>query len=1053
MNKRIIASILTVIMLMTMLPTAAFAADGESTETGNSTTPEAAIYLDQQHGADDNDGLSKTTAVKTIEKANELANEKNIKDICISSFYQVTGTETWDLGGKTLHRYGLGGYMIELVSASASLTLSNIVIDGAECTVDATHAAETDSIIKAANGGTIVLNSGAILQNNKAMQFGSGVLANNGVNITMEDGAIIRNNTNRNYELGGGILIGNGSTFTMNGGEISGNTANGGGGVAIIGSTMVMNNGTISNNSTYQTSGQGSYGAGVYVADYANSSGGDTLFTATPASFEMNGGKITGNKALDYGGGIVTFPQRSQKITINIKNGEISGNKVTRGSGGAVAAFFGVTELNIKDGTLTGNSAYQFGGGVFLYQATNVTISGGTISENKALRGGGGVCLREGSAVKQTGGSIENNVAKVGGGIYSGTYTMTGGVIKDNNNSLTEEARLSTLGDGVFVGTAFNLGNDAEISTNNDVYLTAGDSISKEGRYINVISPYTGASTAKPIQIHSEDRTVENTEIGTQLVRYMTDAGGEAAAATADADGIFVPSWKMPEGLAIGQSKAAGKTDWMTYVPAVKIQYQWVSTDNPTDVTPPANDYIRTGRAYTAKAQQNSHQGYTFDGWYTDTTCTVPYVNGTVLNTDTVLYGRWKAEHGNLSVAKTVAGNNGDTSKAFNFTVTLGDTGINGTFGDMTFADGVATFVLKHGESKTAVGLPAGITYTVTEAEADKDGYTTTSVNASGSIIKDDTAAVTFTNTRNSSSSHHSTRYTLHYESNGGTAYKDERYSSGTKVTLDKTPTRESYTFTGWYADKALTQKITSVTMNSDKTVYAGWEATGVPDKLNGDDHFAYVIGYPDGKVHPKGNISRAETATIFFRLLKADIRDGNLTADNGFSDVADGQWHNKAISTMAKLGIVKGRRADRFDPDASITRAEFAAICARFNTKPVENSGSFSDISGHWAENEIERAAAFGWISGYPDGTFRPDARITRAEAMTMINRVLCRMPQSESDLLDSMVTWPDNKPSDWHYLAVQEATNSHDFDRQGEVGESWTKLTSVPDWTRYQK
>ena len=490
----------------------------------------------------------------------------------------------------------------------------------------------------------------------------------------------------------------------------------------------------------------------------------------------------------------------------------------------------------------------------------------------------------------------------------------------------------------------------------------------------------------------------------------------------------------------------------ITITGPICISYQWISTDNPNDVTPPANDYIRTGRAYTAKAQQNSHQGYTFDGWYTDTTCTVPYVNGTVLNTDTVLYGLWKAEPGNLSVAKTVAGNNGDTSKAFNFTVTLGDTGINGTFGEMTFADGVATFVLKHGESKTAVGLPAGITYTVTEAEADKDGYTTTSVNASGSIIKDDTAAVTFTNTRNSSSSHHSTRYTLHYESNGGTAYKDERYSSGTKVTLDKTPTRESYTFTGWYADKALTQKITSVTMNSDKTVYAGWEATGVPDKLNGDDHFAYVIGYPDGKVHPEGNISRAETATIFFRLLQADIRDGNLTADNEFSDVSDGQWHNKAVSTMAKLGIVKGRRADRFDPNASITRAEFAAICARFSTRTVENSGSFSDISGHWAENEIERAAAFGWISGYPDGTFRPDARITRAEAMTMINRVLCRMPQSESNLLDSMVTWSDNKPSDWHYLAVQEATNSHDFNRQGEVGESWTKLTSVPDWTRYQ-
>ena len=301
-------------------------------------------------------------------------------------------------------------------------------------------------------------------------------------------------------------------------------------------------------------------------------------------------------------------------------------------------------------------------------------------------------------------------------------------------------------------------------------------------------------------------------------------------------------------------------------------------------------------------------------------------------------------------------------------------------------------------------------------------------------------------------SSSGSTKYILHYESNGGTSYKDESCSSGTKVTLDKTPTRESYTFTGWYTDEELTDKITSVTMTSDQTVYAGWVATGVPDMLNGDDHDAYVIGYPDGNVHPQGNISRAETATIFFRLLKADTRDGNLTAENAFADVVDGQWFNKAVSTMAKLGIVKGRSAESFAPDAPITRAEFAAICARFNTKPTNTSDSFSDISGHWAEAEIERAVAFGWIAGYPDGTFRPDTYITRAEAMTMINRVLCRMPQDEKDLLRTMVVWPDNKPTDWHYLAVQEATNSHDFDRKGAVNETWTKLTSAPDWTRYQ-
>lgn len=423
--------------------------------------------------------------------------------------------------------------------------------------------------------------------------------------------------------------------------------------------------------------------------------------------------------------------------------------------------------------------------------------------------------------------------------------------------------------------------------------------------------------------------------------------------------------------------------------------------------------------------------GYTFLGWYTG--------DGVRANFEDTVYG-----------PKTLYAH-----WAKNAAVTFRI--VNGTWSGGAAEDKTVTVVLYPQADGTASGtLDASyvpqIMLPAPGYENIAGGWEQTPNTDPNGITGDVTYVYRFGSTGGGSSSGHSTRYTLHYESNGGTAYKDERCSSGTKVTLDKNPTRESYTFTGWYADKALTQKITSVTMNSDKTVYAGWEATGVPDKLNGDDHFAYVVGYSDSTVHPNANISRAEVATIFFRLLKSDIRDGNLTADNEFSDVSDGQWHNKAISTMAKLNIVKGRRADRFDPDASITRAEFAAICARFNTKPVENSSSFSDISGHWAENEIERAAAFGWISGYPDGTFRPDARITRAEAMTMINRVLCRMPQSESDLLDSMVTWPDNKPSDWHYLAVQEATNSHDFDRQGEVGESWTKLTSVPDWTRYQ-
>lgn len=294
--------------------------------------------------------------------------------------------------------------------------------------------------------------------------------------------------------------------------------------------------------------------------------------------------------------------------------------------------------------------------------------------------------------------------------------------------------------------------------------------------------------------------------------------------------------------------------------------------------------------------------------------------------------------------------------------------------------------------------------------------------------------------------------YILSYESNGGTEYKDERYKKNTVVELDKLPTREGYTFTGWYADEELTDRITSIKMTSDKTVYAGWEPTGVPDWLNGKDHFAYVVGYMDGTVRPLNNISRAEVATIFFRLLNEDIREENLTTANTFDDVNEGMWCNTAISTMAKLGVVKGRTTAHFDPNAPITRAEFAAICARFDTSKRTGDSDFTDISGHWAEAEIERAASLGWIMGYTDGTFRPENYITRAEAMTMINRVLNRLPEDEDDLLDGMNVWPDNKPGDWYYLAVQEATNSHDFTRKGDVHEHWTKLTADPDWSRYQ-
>ena len=290
-------------------------------------------------------------------------------------------------------------------------------------------------------------------------------------------------------------------------------------------------------------------------------------------------------------------------------------------------------------------------------------------------------------------------------------------------------------------------------------------------------------------------------------------------------------------------------------------------------------------------------------------------------------------------------------------------------------------------------------------------------------------------------------RYTLSYESNGGTEYKDERYTEGSVVRLDKEPVREGFTFTGWYSDKQLTDPISKITMNGNKTIYAGWEQASsglhIPDVLNGDDHFAYVAGYTDGTVRPLNNITRAEVAMIFYRLLKEDVRTANQTDSNTFADVTEDMWCNTAISTIARLGIVKGRSTTEFDPDAPITRAEFATICARFDQSDVASSGTFSDIGDCWAKDYIERAAALGWAKGYSDGTFRPNNHITRAEAMCIINRVLGRLPATADDLLPGMKTWPDNPESAWYYLHVQEATNSHSFERKADgVHETWEAL-----------
>ena len=735
---------------------------------------------------------------------------------------------------------------------------------------------------------------------------------------------------------------------------------------------------------------------------------------------ELNGGMLSGNTAVgDYfdtdhtqsahGGAILIRANRADydesydaPAKLTMTGGNIQNNKAAsdRSAFGGAVAILGTpknsvdltNEFIMTGGTISGNTA-GYGGAISVYAADRYW------NGNASVKISGNAEITQNTG-RNGGGAIALWTSKADD--YSSTVEMSGGTISDN--------KTFSKGGGVFLygkGDSFYM-TDGKIS-DNEAKQGGGIFINDTDAAAYLLGGTIQDNKATDGYPHYDDAS-ERSYYGNAVYQ---DGSLYLDGTKANISGDIRIGCRFDTSGGISTNRfvtLVGASDTMNDYELTSFKNE--SLDGRVVVAPGAITYGTATYSVADAEPYLSHFTHNHKGIISDTDYT--------------------AETGTSSQAKSLV-LYGAIQK---FSVTYTD-GIGGT----SFADEVTSDLRR--------GTP---TPAFTGGTPTRSGYTFTGWEPSVAATVTDNAVYTAQWAKNSSSSHHSTRYTLHYESNGGTAYKDERYSSGTKVTLDKTPTRESYTFTGWYADKELTQKISSIKMTSEKTVYAGWKASTVPDMLNGDDHYAYVVGYSDGTVRPNANISRAEVATIFFRLLKKEVRDGNLTTENIFADVTNGQWHNKAISTMAKLGIVKGRRADRFDPDASITRAEFAAICARFNTKPVENSGSFSDISGHWAENEIERAAAFGWISGYPDGTFRPDARITRAEAMTMINRVLCRMPQSESDLLDSMVTWPDNKPSDWHYLAVQEATNSHDFNRQGEVGESWTKLTSVPDWKQYQ-
>ena len=313
--------------------------------------------------------------------------------------------------------------------------------------------------------------------------------------------------------------------------------------------------------------------------------------------------------------------------------------------------------------------------------------------------------------------------------------------------------------------------------------------------------------------------------------------------------------------------------------------------------------------------------------------------------------------------------------------------------------------------------------------------------------------------------------YTVNYVKRTDLSYTVHYYLKDTTTKLADDKVVIDQTFGVAVTEKALDIAGYNVFGESEKTITIGVGANEiifyytrvvypyvpvVKPALNRDDHYAYVVGYPDGMVRPSGNITRAEAATIFFRLLTDDSRNQFWMTTNTYSDVNRGDWFNNAVSTLSNAGIISGYPDGTFRPNAPITRAEMSKIIALF-AKLNKSEDRFNDIAGHWAEAYIKLAAGNGWIAGYPDGSFKPQQNITRAETMTMINRVLERVPSVESHLLpyNAMLTFPDCQSGQWFYIAVQEATNSHTYERAASEkngDEQWIALRANRDWTQFQ-
>jgi len=811
----------------------------------------------------------------------------------------------------------------------------------------------------------------------------------------------------------GGVAFGTGAAtrqlYMDTGSVITGNRATQGGGVFMVGNQSLL---TMSGNATISNNAATGPGGGV------SATGGST--------FIMNNGDIAGNRAATNSGGVQVAAS-----TFTMVDGTIQNNNAATGGG---IFMNGSSPVTMQGGLIQGNVVTGNGGGVSVTASSTFTMTGGTIYNNSASDGGGVIVLSPdvgSSTFNMQGGLIDyNNATGVGGGVHlwgsESMFTMEAGSTLSRNTAGNSGGGVNVQGEG----TIFTM-NGGTISGNNATSNNAGHG----GGGVNIHSGtfIMNNGTIQSNSTNSNGGGVRRSPTLTPAFATFNMNGGTIQNNTAAGDGgglyaQFVGAWtEYRDDLLAGD------------YPEVTISASAVFSGNRAGqgaFGPPNSTITVSNRIATTNATLFGCPFNNFD---------INYRLGTRVTYLRVIFQTY-LPHGSF------------TQPAGNPAYRYFDVPVDTPAG--------TPFVVPANSRPTEITEEPGYNFTNTWLLAGSDPEVfLTNTQVDNFVL---TAPITTFIAHYTGDVYHLVRFYYNYPDNAAAFYTTSVADGDTVTAPSPGPARTGFAFEGWYLDPAGTLPYDfSSPVVADLNLYARWRSTGGGGNGGGNGggewrpppsnvHHNFLIGDTDGLIRPHADITRAEVASIFLRIISDERRAEFWSLTNPYHDVALHNWFNNAVSTTSNAGLFVGRPSGNFDPNQPITRAELVTVAARFASVVYTGADLFSDIAGHWANAAINAVANAGWIQGQTglNGTFLPDDPITRAETAAIINRMLNRLPEGLDDLLDGMRTWPDNaNPNAWYYLYIQEASNSHTYMRKADgIHEKWVELVADRPWALLQ-